>query len=157
MFSQRKTLPHVPPPWVRPGELYFVTICCRARGVNCLASEARARLLFEAVAAYEASGRWYVRLMVLMPDHLHALLAVPAAEALPQVVRSWKRYLARTAAIEWQRDFFDHRLRGGENLEEKSAYIRMNPVRAGLVARPEDWPYVWDQSGRDGSPSRPCA
>ncbi len=108
--------------------------------------------MFEAVAAYESCGRWYVRLMVLMPDHLHALLAVPAVEALPQVIGSWKRYLAKTAAIEWQRDFFDHRLRTGENLEEKSAYIRQNPVRAGLVARPEDWPYVWDSHGRVGSP-----
>jgi len=47
--------------------------------------------------------------------------------------------------IGWQRDFFDHRLRKNEAYLEKAAYIRMNPVRAGLVASAEDWPYVWEQ------------
>ena len=144
VFSQRKTLPHVPPPWVLPGELFFVTVCCRRRGVNVLAREEIARLVFDAVEAYVAAGRWYVRLMVLMPDHLHMLAAVPAEEDLERVVRSWKRFLARTVAVEWQRDFFDHRIRDDESCEEKSAYIRNNPVRAGLVARLEDWPYVWE-------------
>ena len=144
MFSQRKTLPHVPPPWVRPGELFFVTVCCRRRGVNTLARAEVARPVFDAVESYAAAERWYVRLMVLMPDHLHALATVPAEASLPQVVRGWKRYLARAVAIEWQRDFFDHRLRNDESLEAKSAYIRNNPVRAGLAARAEDWPYVWE-------------
>ena len=144
VFSQWKMLPRVPPPWVRPGELFFVTVCCQRRGVNVLAREEIARSLFDALEAYVAAGRWYVRLMVLMPDHLHALMAVPAEEDLQRVVRSWKRFLARTVTIEWQRDFFDHRLRNDESCEEKSAYIRDNPVRAGLVARPEDWPYVWE-------------
>jgi hypothetical protein len=31
----------------------------------------------------------------------------------------------------------------------------MNPVRAGLVCNPEDWPHVLSFDGRDGSPSRP--
>ena len=41
----------------------------------------------------------------------------------------------------WQDGFFDHLLRSGESYAEKWNYVRMNPVRAGLVARPEDWPY----------------
>jgi putative transposase len=148
VLPQRKTLPHVPPPWVQPGELFFVTVCCRRRGENVLARAEVARVAFEAVETYVATGRWYVRLMVLMPDHVHALVAVPADESLARVVRSWKRYLARAAGVEWQRDYFDHRLRSDESCEEKCAYIRNNPVRAGLAAAPAQWPYVWTTSPR---------
>lgn len=42
---------------------------------------------------------------------------------------------ALTAIRRWQRDFFDHRLRSIESAAEKAQYIRMNPVRAGLVNR----------------------
>lgn len=80
----------------------------------------------------------------------------------------WKHFTARTLGIEWQRDFFDHRLRH-RSFVEKAHYIRMNPVRAGLVEKLEEWPYVWTMHGalgesalpaesaigRDGSLSRP--
>ena len=59
-------------------------------------------------------------------------------------ISDWKRYTCTHGGIDWQRDFFDHRLRKDEGYTEKAHYIRMNPVRAGLVARPEDWPYVWE-------------
>ena len=42
----------------------------------------------------------------------------------------------------WQTGFFDHVLRSGESYGEKWEYVRMNPVRAGLVLRPEEWPYA---------------
>ena len=41
----------------------------------------------------------------------------------------------------WEKDFFDHVLRSQESYLEKMEYVRQNPVRAGLVKRPEDWPY----------------
>ena len=45
------------------------------------------------------------------------------------------------SALVWQRDYWDRQLRRGESYSEKWAYVRTNPVRAGLVVRPEDWPY----------------
>ena len=39
--------------------------------------------------------------------------------------------------------FFEHRLRKEESFREKADYILANPVRAGLVERAEDWPYVF--------------
>ena len=42
----------------------------------------------------------------------------------------------------WQRGFFDHLLRSAESYGQKWNYVRENPVRAGLVAQPEDWPYA---------------
>ena len=59
-------------------------------------------------------------------------------------MKAWKRYLARETGIEWQDGFFDHRIRNEDELREKAAYIRLNPVRAGLCNKPEDWPYTWN-------------
>ncbi len=55
--------------------------------------------------------------------------------------------------------FFDHRLREGESLELKAAYLRENPVRAGLVARADGWPWVFEaESGiRNVGPGGPDA
>ena len=60
---------------------------------------------------------------------------------MKRVIRNWKRYVTNHAGIRWQRDFFDHRLRDDENFTDKANYILKNPVRAGLAARFEDWPY----------------
>lgn len=46
------------------------------------------------------------------------------------LIRDLKRITARMAEIDWQRDFFDHRLRHDESLAEKFEYICQNPVRA---------------------------
>ena len=90
-----------------------------------------------------------MHLVLLMPDHLHALALFPSDNALPKVVAAWKKYTARNLGIHWQRGFFDHRLRHDESLRDKENYICHNPVRAGLVERAEDWPYVWRPKAPD--------
>jgi putative transposase len=47
---------------------------------------------------------------------------------------------SRSAPI-WQRGFFDHVLRSDESYAQKWNYVRENPVRAGLVKNPDDWPF----------------
>lgn len=76
-----------------------------------------------------------------MPDHLHLILSVPSPEDLSKNVGDWKRWLAKTSGIHWQKGFFDHRIRDQIAALEKSHYILQNPVRASLVSNPEDWPY----------------
>jgi hypothetical protein len=71
------------------------------------------------------------------------VVTVPEAGTMVLVVANWKRYTARTLTVHWQRDFFEHRLRHDESLQAKTEYILQNPVRAKLVARAEDWPWVW--------------
>ena len=41
----------------------------------------------------------------------------------------------------WQRDCWDRQLRTGESYTQKWEYVRNNPVRKGLVACADDWPY----------------
>ncbi|MFI5356357.1 MAG: REP-associated tyrosine transposase [Opitutales bacterium] len=140
----RKSLPHHVPSWVKPGSQCFLTLCGATRGENQFCHQEIAAKLFASVAHRQRETIWFVRLLVLMPDHLHFLLSLPPDRALTPTIRLWKGYLARQAGIRWQRDFFEHRLRNDGMWEEKARYMRENPVRAGLVADPKAWPYVWE-------------
>jgi REP element-mobilizing transposase RayT len=91
--------------------------------------------------------------MLLMPDHLHALVQVPERRKLSHAIASWKSYLAKNLGISWHHGFFDHRIRRSESLNEKWNYIEMNPVRAGFVTQPKDWPHRWAPEG--GTDDRP--
>ena len=80
-----------------------------------------------------------------MPDHIH-LFCAPNGEdhTLERWISFWKRRLRRqlkTPEALFQAHSFHHRLRRDENYSEKWEYIRMNPVRAGLVSHPDQWPY----------------
>jgi putative transposase len=88
-------------------------------------------------------GLWFAHLILIMPDHVHALLCFPTSKrTIQEVVSDWKRWTNRQLGIKWQRDFFEHRLRNDESARDKAHYILANPVRAGLVTKPEEWPYV---------------
>jgi hypothetical protein len=52
------------------------------------------------------------------------------------------RALKRTGAV-WQQEWFDHQLRSDESLRQKADYVIANPVRAGIVARPEQYRWLW--------------
>ncbi len=136
----RKQLDHAAHFQGRFGAVYFVTICCHSRGVNQLCREASANVVFETARRYHVAARCNFRLLLLMPDHLHALISVGGATTLTDLIRDFKRVTARLGKIRWQRNFFDHRLRNDENLVAKAAYIRDNPVRAGLIGPKKNGP-----------------
>lgn len=91
---------------------------------------------------------WHCRLCLLMPDHLHAVLAFPREPGMQTVIANWKKFVAVKFGVEWQRDFFDHRLRDHHELDEKTGYILMNPVRKGLCERAEDWVWIYRPDDR---------
>jgi len=142
-LPRRKAPPHGVPSWVESGAVFFVTICCAERNENQLCQQKVAALLFEAVQYRQTRGDWYGHLLVLMPDHLHLLASFPRDETMKSVISNFREMTAKKAGISWQQNFFDHRLRSGESFDEKAHYLRMNPVRKGLVSSPEDWPYLW--------------
>jgi putative transposase len=87
---------------------------------------------------------WLVSDYLLMPDHLH-LFCVPydLKFTVERWMGFWKDRFARTHPNTgtFQPGGFHHRLRDGESYSQKWQYVRENPVRAGWVASPEDWPY----------------
>ena len=145
MTANRKRLPHDVPLWVDPSKAdYFITVCCKQRGKNQLAQPALANAILETVKHRNPQGIWYARLVLLMPDHVHLMLSFPGTQKRIQtIVSKWNEWTAKSLYINWHRDFFEHRLRKEESLREKADYILANPVRAGLVERIEDWPYVF--------------
>jgi len=140
----RKRLPHDGMP-LQPtnaeGEIYFITICCVPSHTNQLATPAIWQAIEETLALRETRGDMICRVALAMPDHLHGLFGFPGSKPMTKVIADFKSWLAKQCGIQWQRDFFDHRLRNFESATEKAKYIRLNPVRAGLFANPEDWPY----------------
>jgi putative transposase len=85
-----------------------------------------------------------------MPDHVHLIAGFPKSDDMSNVIRDWKRLTARRAGIIWQRNYFDHRVRPDEGLQQKIDYIRENPVRAGLAQHPDDWPHFIDTRTFEG-------
>jgi len=145
---RRKKLPHEVPRWVPANAVWFITINCdppekpQLCGVGGQTNPAP--LVLEAARFYHEMDdpRWFIHCFLLMPDHLHAVLSFPRNGDLRNVITSWKGYVRRHHGIEWQSDFFDHRLRSAGERRQKIDYVRCNPVRKGLCERPEDWRYV---------------
>ena len=143
-LPQRRTLPHYIPLYIDSGvEVYFVTINCQQRGKNQLCIAGVGDVLLESVRFRQKAGHWHAHVVVLMPDHLHGLFSFPkTGPGIQRTIKSWKSFMAKTCGLEWQRDFFEHRLRNDESRAEKSAYIRANPVRADLVSDAALWPWM---------------
>jgi putative transposase len=155
-LPQRSKLPHGILPWARTDAIFFITICCAPREANQLGHASVAQLIWESIEFRQRRGDWYVYEWLLMPDHLHALISFPPEKDLTKIIANWKEIVAKRTSITWQRDYFDHRLRSHESHEEKSQYIRQNPVRKKLVTRAEDWPFTWAKRGGPSGPALPA-
>ena len=83
----------------------------------------------------------------IMPDHVHFFARFGRdSKSMAEWVKMWKSLSARALGKDsgmavWQPDYFDRFLRSGESYSEKWAYVQNNPVRAGLVAQADDWPF----------------
>ena len=140
---RRGRLSHFIPHWLSGEALFFITICCQPVGVNQLCRKPTGSAVLSTIEFYHSSRRWSGRLFLVMPDHVHGIVAFPRDPGIKATVSNWKRYCSRVLGVRWQRDFFDHRLRNERELTEKASYILNNPVRKRLCETPEQWPYVW--------------
>ena len=139
-------LPHLRPFSRSP--IVFLTTCTERR-VALLANEAGHTILRMVWLKSGELNGWFVGRYVVMPDHVH-LFAQPGlgARSLADWMRTWKsiaavrinRVLHRCEPV-WQPDYFDRYLRSSDDYRQKWEYVAMNPVRKGLVSRPDDWPF----------------
>ena len=144
----RKKLPHTVPQWVPEGSSFFITIKCLPPGRNQLCQAGIGDHILAAMAYNHQKLLWHCRICLLMPDHLHAIIAFPCKAGMKTLVTNWKKFTALDFGVKWQRDFFDHRLRNHYQLQEKTEYILMNPVRKGLCERMEDWVWIYRPTDR---------
>jgi len=124
------------------GQTHFVTFCCFHRRQLFAALEARST--FE--AALERVRRAFglcVYGYVVMPEHVHLLLSEPERGTLAEALKSLKQGVSRRLIAGsvhfWQKRYYDHNIRSPQSFRNKLQYIHRNPVKRGLVARPEDW------------------
>ncbi len=118
--------------------IVFVTVAAKDR-VPWIAQPAVEQLL---LAAWSEAQAWLVGYYLLMPEHLH-LFAAPHNLEIPlnRWMSYWKRLFTQKAnhpGWQWQALQWDRRLRHSESYTEKWNYVRENPLRRGLVSRPED-------------------
>ena len=106
-----------------------------------------AKCVPSALDAAQQRKMFALRAYVLMANHVHVLLAPqsPIAQITQQIkgatARKANLILGRTGSRFWQDESFDHWIRNPEEWQRVRTYIELNPVTAGLVVKPEDWPW----------------
>jgi len=142
----------------REGHAHFVTFSCYRR--RRLLDHDHAKKVVLGVLNSQLSrqaGRCVG--FVVMPDHVHAVVWFPKPDQISHFMKQWKqrssihtKRLVRSLLIRyaetfdlsepvWQAGFYDFNLFTGRKMEEKLAYVHQNPVRAGLVRMPCEWPW----------------
>ena len=146
-YEYRRMLPH----YQKAGRVVFITFC-KANRIP-FAPEARDAILQHCL--HDNGKRYDLHAAVVMPDHVHLLLLPLRDEkgwpySLPTILKLLKGCSARTVnklscatGPVWQEESLDHILRSQESFEEKLEYLRQNPVRRGLVKKPEDYKWLW--------------
>lgn len=149
-YWYRRVLPH----WRLAGAIYFVTWRLHTDQTPLTVLE---RDQIAQVIRYFDGERFELFAYVVMNDHVHALLRPHRTVKLQQVIHSWKSY--STAVLNcggrrgkvWQREYYDHVIRGDEDFNQKLAYIMDNPYRRwpGI----ESYPWAWCREKFDDSRS----
>jgi REP element-mobilizing transposase RayT len=106
-------------------------------------------------------ARYRLIAWVIMPNHVHALIEQAGGFPLGDIVHAWKSFtakqankqLGRTGAF-WAPDYFDSFIRDQTYFDVAVHYIHENPVKAGLVARAEEWRWssACEDTGTAGVP-----
>jgi putative transposase len=143
----RRNLPH----FQSGGRSLFVTWRC-LEGIE-LGPLHRGIVL--ACALHFHMERYILYAAVVMPDHAHVLIR--PLEKQPGVwwdlgellkgikgvsARRVNEAIGRKGSI-WQDERYDRQIRTESDFYEKRYYIATNPVRSGLVEKPEDWDALW--------------
>jgi putative transposase len=136
------------------GDLHFVTCSCYHRCAY-LASPAARDLFEDALQKAHNRYRFDVIGYVVMPEHVHLLLSEPRRELLAVALQGLKLSVARRSRTRpfWLARYYDFNVQTEAKRIEKLNYIHWNPMKRGLVDRPEDWrwsSYRYYQTGEPG-------
>ena len=144
-YRYRRKLPHI-----QLGPPLFVSFSTHQRWI--LPEEART-IVFES-CMYEHQRSVRMHALVVMPEHVHFLVTVlndntgnpiPFYKVLGTIksasAHRINKALNRQGKV-WVNEAFDRMLRSGE-FEPCVDYIKMNPVRRGLVDTPERYRWLW--------------
>jgi REP-associated tyrosine transposase len=134
-----------------PGGTFFFTVTLADRTSSVLVDHVDA--LRHAFRVTQTERPFTTDAMVVLPDHLHAVITLPPDDF--DFSGRWRRLkslfviaagvpVARNRKREhllWQRRCWEHTVRDDEDFARHVDYIHFNPVKHGLVRRVSDWPY----------------
>jgi REP element-mobilizing transposase RayT len=107
-----------------------------------------AEMVIDAIEHRHSNGDWNAFEYVIMPTHLHLFCEI-GKRGLRTTIENFKRWTGHRACELlsskperfWQREWFDHWSRSDAEDDRIVAYIRNNPVKAGLADQYTSWPY----------------
>ena len=124
------------------GDLHFLTISCH-RHTHILRSPEACNTLQQILEQTRARYDLKIPGYVFMSNHVHLLLAEPAGKPISTAIQVLKQRFSRTRQEEfvWEPRYHDFNVQTADKRVEKLRYMHRNPVKAGLVTKPEDWPW----------------
>ncbi len=141
-------MPRIPPRWDGPNQVYFVTVVTQDRELI-FADDSNCHKLLEAFREVYTFHRYRLAALVIIPEHWHALIRPYPDIVIETVVGAvkenmlWQVWAEQKRPGFWQERFLDHRIRNDGDFAQHIEYIRLNPVKHGLVERPEDYPWLF--------------
>jgi putative transposase len=126
----------------KSGDLHAINFNCLRKRATLDTPEPRdtfLRIFEETRQKYQFEVVGYV----VMPTHVHLLISEPAEKPLFTVMQVLKQRFSRTR-IEtevWEPRYYDFNVYSKRKRAEKLGYMHDNPVRAGLVTSPAEWPW----------------
>jgi len=125
------------------GTFHFLTFSCYRR-LPLLASPSAYAVFEQELELVRQRYEFVVAGYVLMPDHVHLLVSEPRSTSLATVLQILKQRTSSKLKSSadpqfWQRRYYDFNVWNEDKTPEKLRYMHRNPVRRGLVAKPEDW------------------
>jgi putative transposase len=122
------------------GELHFITFSCYQRR-NYLSAASSRGMVADAMRRISLSYDFDLLGFVVMPNHVHVLVSEPRNSALARAIQAIKVSVAKRSPYRplWQARYFDLNVYTDRKRIEKLNYIHWNPVKKGLVEKPEDW------------------
>jgi putative transposase len=129
----------------KSGGFHFITFSCYRRQ-PVLGSNAAYGVFENELEAVRERYGFVVAGYVLMPEHVHLLVGEPSKASLATALQVLKQQTSRKLkqreqAHFWQQRYYDFNVRNEHKRVEKLRYMHRNPVKRGLVDKPDDWPW----------------
>ena len=126
---------------------YFLTFCTRRRK-RIFTTALAVDPVLEQFRKTAATEHFAIIAYCVLPDHVHLLVeGVHDNSDLRRFAKLAKQRAGASHAIStgerlWQEGYYDHVLRDEEDTRGVARYVLENPVRAGLVLSPSEYPYL---------------
>jgi putative transposase len=140
---------------VRSARTFFATTKT-SQGRPLLQSERNAVLMIDVLRAYVGAGKFRLHDFVIMPDHVHLLMTVGGGMTVEKAMQFIKGGFSYRLKKEfgylgevWQRGFSERRVENRQSFLAHREYIAANPMKAGLVDWPEEYPYCFCVLGKE--------